>query len=374
MKASGSEVTYTTDAGIAVSCLEHGGAREVFATVSPTASDDPESLFRRLQQQLRQLQAEVLELRIFGAIDAYGPCTRALLEGFGDVDWPVSFIEGGSCLDGTIAGIQMHAVAGASVETVHLDGRAIGRVFEDDHARYCVLGDLRSHAGSKSREAQARDAFANLEDGLRLAGMDLRCVVRTWFFISDILEWYGDFNLVRTEIYRARGLFDRYVPASTGIGGRNPEDAAVVATALAMQPKHDAVTVTDVASPLQCPARDYGSSFSRAAEVSTPDYRAVFVSGTASIDPVGNTLYVGDADAQIARTLEVVGAVLRSRGLGFQDVIRGNAYFKHPRHAAALDEHADRCGLPMPLLVVSQDDVCRDELLFEIEFAAYVVL
>jgi enamine deaminase RidA (YjgF/YER057c/UK114 family) len=209
-----------------------------------------------------------------------------------------------------------------------------------------------------------------MEEALALAGMDLRCIVRTWFFISDILEWYREFNSVRTEIYRARGLFDRYLPASTGIGGRNPDDAAVVATALAMQGKGDDVVVKQIPSPLQCSARDYGSSFSRAAEVSTPDFRSVFVSGTASVDKDGRTAHVGDVDAQVKLTLEIVGAILQSRGMQFADITRANAYFKHPGDARALSEYGSQFGLPAARVVVSHNDICRAELLFEIEVDA----
>ena len=54
-------------------------------------------------------------------------------------------------------------------------------------------------------------------------------------------------------------------------------------------------------SPLQCPALEYGSSFSRAAELRTPGWRRVVVSGTASILPGSHEVaHVGDVDAQTA--------------------------------------------------------------------------
>lgn len=356
--------------GIGVSCLERRGVTEVFATALPTVSADFSSALRGLQRTLQELEAEILEMRIFGLTDTYPDSNEALVRQFGHVDWPVTYVYGDSSAGGTIAGIQVHAVSGVSVAPVDFGGRSIGRVFEDDHARYCVLGNLHSYDRSKSREAQARDTFEVMEKGLALAGMDLRCVVRTWFFISDILEWYSDFNAVRTEAYAAKGMFDRYVPASTGIGGGNPGDVAVVASALAMQAKGDDVVVREIPSPLQCPARDYGSSFSRAAEVSGPNFRSVLVSGTASIDPNGGTMHVGDVKAQIGRTLEVVEAILHSRGMDFAHVTRGNAYFKHPRDSEVLSTYSSHYGLPTGRIVVSHADICRDDLLFEIELDA----
>lgn len=370
MESRGAYLRSPDHHGVEVSRLDRHGLTEVFATALPTASEDFPALLSRLQPLLRELQAEVLEMRIFSATGSYRHCNEALLERFGHVDWPVSYIHGERCTGGTISGIQVHAVSGAAVAPVYLDGRPVGRVFEDDYARYCVLGDLHSDDRSRSREAQARDTFERMAKGLVLAGMDLRCVVRTWFFIRDILEWYSDFNAVRTETYAAQGIFDRYVPASTGIGGGNPSDVAVVASALAMQAKGNEVVVREIPSPLQCSARDYGSSFSRAAEISSPDHRSVLVSGTASIDPNGSTVHVGDVKAQIQRTLEVVEAILQSRGMDFADVTRGNAYFKHPGDFELLHSHGAERGLPTGRVVVSHADICRDDLLFEIELDA----
>jgi enamine deaminase RidA (YjgF/YER057c/UK114 family) len=370
MESRGANPESPDHQGIEVSCLERRGIKEIFATALPTAADDFPSLLRQLQRLLDGLQAEILEMRIFSAIDTYRDCNEALIGQFGHVDWPVTYIYGDSSMGGTIAGIQLHAISGVSVAPVCLGGSSIGRMFEDDYARYCLLGNLQSADRSRSREAQARDTFENMEKGLALAGMDLSCVVRTWFFISDILEWYPEFNAVRTEAYAAKGMFDRYVPASTGIGGGNPGDVAVVAVAMAMQAKGDDVLVREIPSPLQCPARDYGSSFSRAAEISSPDFRSVLVSGTASIDRNGSTMHAADVEAQIGRTLEVVEAILQSRGMDFADVIRGNAYFKHPGDFEVLSGYSSHYGLPTGRVVVSHADICRDDLLFEIELDA----
>jgi hypothetical protein len=51
-----------------------------------------------------------------------------------------------------------------------------------------------------------------------------RDVVRTWFYLNDILSWYPEFNQARNAVYRELGLIpghdggSRRLPASTGIG------------------------------------------------------------------------------------------------------------------------------------------------------------
>ena len=349
---------------------EHGGVREVFATALPHGSEGSAPLLQRLHGVVTDSRSEILELRVFGALEAFPSFAETLRTLFGDIDWPLVFIQGEDCSGEDIAGIQLHGVAGTTVETIIEDGRPIGRVFEDEFARYCILGNLHSFDSSRSRDRQTEDTFELIGAGLAGAGMNLHSIVRTWFFLDDILGWYQAFNQVRSDLYSKEGLFDRYLPASTGIGGSNPQNAAVVASVFAMQAKEEGVSVHEIPSPLQCPSMDYGSSFSRAAEVTTPDSRSIFVSGTASIDPDGASVHLGDVNAQVAHTLEIVEAILRSRGMDFSDVTRGNAYFKNSAGAVSLKNHALRHGLPVSRLVVSQNDVCREDLLFELEIDA----
>ena len=208
-----------TEDGIDVVLVEHGGLTEIFATALPHAADDLASLLHRLRRVLQDYRGEFLEMRIFGTVGDLASCTRLLRELYGPIDWPLTYIQGASCFGDAVAGIQLHAVAGASVDTLRRDGLPVGRVFEDDFARYCVLGNLQSSDPPRPRERQTRDTIGQLNGSLASAGMDIHNIVRTWFFIDDILGWYPAFNRVRSEIYAAEGVFDRYVPASTGIGG-----------------------------------------------------------------------------------------------------------------------------------------------------------
>lgn len=358
------------DDGVDVAFAADGGLKEIAATVKPGPEDDLGSLLARLHASLQELDAQILEMRIFGSVPTAGSAAARLPEIFGPVDWPVTWLQGADCGGGSMAGVQVHAVAGCAVTTLRHDGRPVGRIFEDEYARHCILGNVRSPEPARSREDQTRDTIEQLVDGLSAAGMDIHDLVRTWFFISDILGWYPAFNGVRSEIYAAQGVFDRFVPASTGIGAENGDGTALVASARAMRPKSGDARVRAVASPLQCPAMDYGSSFSRAAEVTVPGRRSLFVSGTASIDTSGATTHLGNVEGQIEQTLEVVGAILDARGMDFGDVVRGNAYFRHPGDAVRLSGAAVRHGLPLSRIVVSQNDVCRDDLLFELEIDA----
>src|ERR1039458_3172085 len=103
-------------------------------------------------------------------------------------------------------------------------------------------------------------------------------------------------------------------PASTGVGGRNPMGAALAAAAWAVRLHDPAAKVMHFApSPEQCPASSYGSAFSRAVEIGSAGFRRLLVSGTASIASDGKTEHIGDAQAQIERSMQVMEAILEWR-------------------------------------------------------------
>ena len=137
-----------------------------------------------------------------------------------------------------------------------------------------------------------------------------------------------------------------------------------------MQSKDGQAKAYPVASPLQCPALDYGSSFSRAVELNMSCHRRLFVSGTASIAPEGHTIHIGDVDAQIARTMEVVDAILCSREMDWKDVIRGIVYMRNSQDMKRYSLYCRAHCLPQMPVVTSNSTVCRDDLLFEIEVDA----
>lgn len=93
----------------------------------------------------------------------------------------------------------------------------------------------------------------------------------------------------------------------------------------------------------------------------------MYISGTASIDPNGITAYVGDPDAQVALTMQVVHAILESRGMDWADVTRGLAYFKNAEDAPLFEKCHINNKLPLFPEVIAENCICRDDLLFEIE-------
>ena len=245
-----------------------------------------------------------------------------------------------------------------------------GRLSEDEWGRYALLTGVPPADAAAAPREQALSAFENLEQELVAIGMTFADVVRTWLYADRILEWYADLNKARDAFFAARGVYDRYLPASTGIGWSNGSAARIVLGAFAVQPKvPDGVEVEALPSPLQCPAPEYGSSFSRAAEVRTPGWRRVLVSGTASIAPQSHDVaHADDIVRQIDCTMRAVGAIYESRGMGWKDVTGALIYLKDASYRthweAWLAAHPDYPREHARAIVA---DVCRPEWLFEIE-------
>ncbi len=269
--------------------------------------------------------------------------------------------------------LQVTAFSGVSLFPLRQSGRNIGVVYEDEEARYCRLNGVVPLDLTVSREKQTRAVLEMLDWILVTNEFSFTDTVRTWFYLDHLLEWYKEFNEVRTGFFKERGVFEKLVPASTGIGAANPWGAALVCDLLAIQPKRPSVGVEAVVSPLQDSALLYASSFSRAVEVRMPSCRSLLISGTASIDAAGKTQYPGNHAAQIERTLQVVTALLKSRGMGWADVTRGIAYFTDMRDQAQFTSLCQNFGVPEFPLAVAHADICRHDLLFELEVDAVKV-
>jgi enamine deaminase RidA (YjgF/YER057c/UK114 family) len=356
--------------GLDFVAIESLPVSELYLTVTPRRGESIDSLARRLARALPSRNATVVRQLVFGSAAAGAAAVKTLRQVLNDPELPVTWVEGADCAGDTIAGMQIHAVTGARVRTV-ADNGMVTRIWDDALATHCVVSSILPARTSAARPEQAREVFEKLQAGLAAAGMTMKDIARTWFYLDGLLSWYGDFNRVRNDVFARNELRPHSLPASTGVSGRNPAGAALVAVVWAIRPRDPAVAaVHSVPSPEQCPAPAYGSAFSRAVEIGSPGFRQLLVSGTASIAPDGKTEHVGDVRAQIERTMRVAGAILESRRMTFADVTLATAFFKSPADAPLFADWQARHGQRALPVVNTVCDVCRDDLLFEIELSA----
>lgn len=262
---------------------------------------------------------------------------------------------------------------GMATPIVH-NGRTVATKYETLTAEYLLIMGVHPQDLTAPRKEQASQAFEELDEVLKIAGFEFSNVVRTWLYMDKILEWYDELNEARDAFFVKNGVFERgFIPASTGIGSGNTLGSAIAIGALAMRPKHtdSNITVEMVDSPLQCSALEYRKSFSRAVEINSREGRTLLISGTASIEPGGKTIHIGDPEKQIELTMQVVKAILESRGMDFEHSMRAIAYIKRPEYRVYWQNWLKKNNLPVTFAEEVYADVCRDDLLFELELDAF---
>ncbi len=352
--------------GHSITAHETAEPRDMDFITTACGSDGLE-LARRICDVESVNQAKPVARFVFGNCNRYRELLPVLMAGGARLAW----LQGDTAGSTGLSSIQSFAVLGTDVSPICRDGLPLGFVYEDEHARYCRLCGVLPDNPSDTRDAQTRNVLGILAAILADRGFKFTDTVRTWFYLDRLLDWYGSFNEIRTAFFRKEGVLAGTIPASTGIGAGNPAGAALIADLLAIRPKTEAVRIQAVSSPLQCPATRYDSSFSRAVEVEFPEWRRLFVSGTASIDPDGRTACTGDTDGQIRLTMQVVERLLQSRGMGWQDITRGIAYFKQLADRPLFDACCSEQGIPELPLAMAEAAICRPDLDFEIELDAF---
>jgi enamine deaminase RidA (YjgF/YER057c/UK114 family) len=224
--------------------------------------------------------------------------------------------------------------------------------------------------------AQADQMFTNAGLGLKAHGLTYRNVVRTWIYVARLLEWYDDFNRVRTAHYRLAGFGvegGAAFPASTGIQGHyEDEEWLMDVLALESDGPRGAVAIPIIHSPRQDQSFNYGSAFSRGMTLDIEGTRTVHISGTASINPAGDSIHVGDAEMQSLETLMCIAAILEEQGGSLANIKSATLFCKDRDSWEAWNRVSRLLKVPEFPKVCILADVCRHDLLVEMEAVAVI--
>ena len=370
----------SVEAGLRTSTV---GSELTLVTWSRRARDAEsatEEAYAAIAALLRERGSVPVQERVFADLAAWPALARGRARAVGAAEeWaaPPTAVEGAPVGWSGVAGIHVIAARGAS-RTVAEGDRVFGHVVDTAGARVLGLSDVGRRAGSRLSPGPAEDAaaaFAAAEDLLAREGFSFRDVTRTWFYLRDILDWYGPFNAVRNDAFRRLGLTgpggSGRIPASTGIEGRNHRGGWCALDLLAIRPRNGGrLDVKRLHSRKQNEATEYGSAFARAVEVRLGDARYVFVSGTASIDDHGRTVHVGDFESQTRHTLAAVEALLDAAGGSLADVAQATAFLANPSDSRSFERMLAKTALEGSPLVTTVADVCRPDLLFELDATA----
>lgn len=222
---------------------------------------------------------------------------------------------------------------------------------------------LTTQAGdSRHMEQAAERAYCELVALLRARGYPHP--LRIWNYFDDVTGGQGEdqryrrFCVGRHQALAAPG-FERRLPAATVIGSRAP---GFVLYGLAAREPGEPVENPRQISAFRYP-REYGPrspSFSRALRVGG----RLYVSGTAAV--VGHaTRHAYDTRGQCAEMLTNLGALLDQAGGAWRaELLR--LYVRRASDAALAVESV-RAAWPAAALQTLQGDICRQDLMVEIE-------
>ncbi|MBN1306993.1 MAG: hypothetical protein JXA18_03690 [Chitinispirillaceae bacterium] len=227
-----------------------------------------------------------------------------------------------------------------------------------------------SIGGQFDPEKQTQDIFANLSAALHNQGMTIRNnMVRTWLFVRDIDNQYKGMVKARREYFTTIGLTakTRYI-ASTGIEGKSFDPGTLVTLdALSVQNIKEQQIVRMMALGNLSDTIKYGVTFERGFRIRYGDRSHIYISGTASIDAEGNTVYVSDIRKQTDRTLDNIEALLKPQGAAMGDMQYLIIYLRKTKHWTQIQDILVT-RIPDSVAVIPVvAPVCRPNWLIEIE-------
>jgi len=394
--------TILADAGCSV--VEFDGVRRVFATVAPcrgvTLLEQTESALQTIQTLFREEASSgsiVMQSVFLKDIEDQAACRRIVEEFYGHKLPATSYISQTPC-DGKLLSIEAWGLAGGSddLQIVYCgEGMAIAR---HHGAAWAYLADVHPETAAGSTYDRSLSAFRTAGEQLNSIGWRFDDVIRTWLYLGDITGKEGqtcrylELNRARTDFYRNLKFGDGLVPrernktvfpASTGIGAGG-NDLAI--GCIALRANRPDVALFPLENPLQTSAYDYAHrcgtetpKFVRAMAVATGELVTTFISGTASIT-ASESRHDNSVEQQTHQTIENIGALiasdsfrrhgLRSPGATLDDLAVARVYVKRQEDCDAVRTICRaRLGEVPTIYVVG--DICRPELLMEIEGVAF---
>jgi enamine deaminase RidA (YjgF/YER057c/UK114 family) len=370
--------------------LTEAGPGQAYLVASPKWGADAASVSQAAYNEIgRVLQDQGLAIvheRLFGSLAVKPAVMASRSAAFRSrnlpADGPLTYIQGHPPGGEGLAGVIIRAVSCChprdKVWTIRDQGKPVGRGWRGEKTTFLLLQNIQGLAlGPQHVNApplQAKRMIQRAAEILESQGASYCDVIRTWFYLADILGWYPEFNRVRTAIYGRFGILPGpgngrlKLPASTGIHGELRTGVAGALDLLAVVgPPESRPLVKQLSNPDQQDAFKYGSAFSRGALIHQSNLSLIQVSGTAAIDEQGQSLYAGDVRAQIDRTFEKIDALIGQEGAVLADIVAACVFVKRPEDALVYQERVAARGLEALPAVVMVADICREELLFEMD-------
>lgn len=384
------------------SIIELGGATRVSFMLTPREGGSTGHQARELMDRLGELlknqparmtvTAQTVFLR--DAADQ-AECERILSAHYGENFPAIHYVLQPPCCGAAIA-TEAWAIGGRAVQVERFGPHVLALGY--DGIRWVHCTGITSANESGGAYEQMTSLLERMRAALAAAGADFEQVVRTWFYLGKITELehgeqrYKEMNRARADFYRDIAFGRRLLggkavpgiyPASTGIGvsGRG-----LAGSCLALQTSRPDATLLNLENPCQTPAYAYpprysprSPKFSRGMALVLGNCLTTWVSGTASIVN-SESRYPGDITRQTEQTIDNIEQLLAPETFAWQgqhgvsvslhDLAKIRVYVKRPEDFPKCKAVCERRFGRVPA-IYAVADVCRPELLVEIEGVAF---
>lgn len=261
---------------------------------------------------------------------------------------------------------------------------------------YIMLEGVHGHSFHDSVEKQSDEIFNKIEKIFSAENIAISNIVRQWNYIGHITDihqdnqYYQAFNNARAQFYEKTSWKYGY-PAATGIGmSCKGIIVSLIAVANSLESQ-----IVPIDNPLQVPAFAYSESLligksSKVKLKATPKFErgkvifdgvdtVCFVSGTAAIRGENSMLEM-DAALQTKQTIENIQFLISNDNLKLHAVKSDTnmcisnlrIYIKNSEDFESVKAEIEKVWSTIPAIYL-QADVCRKELLVEIEGTAIAV-
>jgi chorismate lyase / 3-hydroxybenzoate synthase len=274
--------------------------------------------------------------------------------------------------------IGMRSLSGKPWEVIRY-GDAIAERGIDEHCHWSLIEDVLcvstwiAPEDCTDIEAATEVAYGRLFRVIQAKGFPFP--FRIWNFMPDINTGTGDLEEYKKFCVGRQRAFDDYhvapqeYPAASALGHHSRGAVIYLLAGRNSGVHHE--------NPRQQPAyqypREYGPSspsFARATSLALRSEPQVFISGTASI--IGhNTHAVGDLQQQLSITLDNIQHLLAHVQQAGSELSAVRVYLRHPEDCAIAESFLTK-HLPAEVLNFIHADICRSQLLVEIEALARV--
>lgn len=192
--------------------------------------------------------------------------------------------------------------------------------------------------------------------------------VRTWLYSRDVDKDYADIVTARNDIFEKQDLtVNSHFIASTGIEGKGYYSGSSV--------NIDFYSIKGITSQQIQYLRaldylnntyEYGVAFERGTCITYSDKKHIFISGTASIDKVGECLFRNDVLKQAERLFLNIKMLLKDTDADLSDIAQMIVYLRNISDYGIINNYLETTYPKTPKVIVLAR-VCRPEWLIEVE-------